>query len=87
QIDGNLIRLILPVLTEERRKDLVRQMGRRVEEAKVAARNVRRSAQDSLKTLEKDGEESQDVVRRALNTLQDHTDAAVSDMELSSKKK
>jgi ribosome recycling factor len=87
QIDGSVIRLILPVLTEDRRKDLVRQMSKRVEEGKVAARNVRRGAQDSLKTLEKEGEESQDVVRRALTTLQGHTDAAVGEMESTSKKK
>ncbi len=87
QIDGHIIRLVLPVLTEERRRDLVRQMGRRVEEGKVAARNVRRDAQESLRNMERDGEESQDVVRRALDTLQGHTDAAVEDMELASKKK
>ncbi|MBT3941724.1 MAG: ribosome recycling factor [Chloroflexi bacterium] len=87
QIDGQTIRLVLPVLTEERRKDLVRQMGRRVEEAKVSARNVRRDAQDSLRTMEKEGEESQDVVRRALDTLQSHTDTAVGEMESASKRK
>lgn len=87
QIDGQTIRLVIPVLTEERRKDLVRQMGRRVEEAKVAARNVRRDAQDSLRTMEKEGEESQDVVRRSLDTLQSHTDAAVGEMESASKRK
>ena len=87
QIDGQTIRLVLPVLTEERRKDLVRQMGRRVEEAKVAARNVRRDAQESLRTMEKEGEESQDVVRRALDLLQSHTDAAEGDMDSASKRK
>jgi ribosome recycling factor len=87
QIDGQTIRLVLPVLTEERRKDLVRQMGRRVEEAKVSARNVRRDAQDSLRTMEKEGEESQDVVRRALDTLQSPTDTAVGEMESASKRK
>ena len=56
-------------------------------DGKVAARNVRRGAQDSLRTLEKDGEESQDIVRRALTTLQDHTDAAVDEMDAASKKK
>mgnify|MGYP003388950663 FL=1 len=87
QVDGQTVRLVLPVLTEERRRDLVRQMGRRVEEGKVSARNVRRGAQDSLRTLEKDGEESQDVVRRALTTLQDHTDATVGEMDAVSKQK
>lgn len=87
QIDGQTIRLVLPVLTEDRRKDLVRQMGRRVEEAKVSARNVRRGAQDSLRTMEKEGEESQDVVRRALDTLQSHTDDAVGEIEDASKRK
>ena len=86
-VDGHIIRLILPPLTEERRRDLVRQMGRRVEEAKVAARNVRRGAQESLRNMERDGEESQDVVRRALDTLQDHTDSTVADIDLASKRK
>ena len=86
-VDGHIIRLILPPLTEERRRDLVRQMGHRVEEAKMAARNVRRDAQESLRNMEREGEESQDVVRRALDTLQAHTDAAVGDIEASSKRK
>lgn len=86
-VDGHIIRLILPPLTEERRRDLVRQMGRRVEEAKVAARNVRRDAQESLRNMERDGEESQDVVRRALDTLQDHTDSAVDEINFASKRK
>ncbi|MFW6175060.1 MAG: ribosome recycling factor [Chloroflexota bacterium] len=86
-IDGAVLRLVLPPLTEDRRKDLVKAMGRRVEEAKISVRNVRRDAQEKLRRLEKDGEESQDDVRRALDQLQKHTDSAVGDIDASSKRK
>lgn len=86
-VDGHIIRLVLPTLTEERRKDLVRLVRRRVEEAKIAARNVRRGAQDQLRQLERGGEESQDVVRRSLDQLQGQTDAAIGDIDASSARK
>lgn len=72
--DGKLIRITIPQLTEERRKDLVKQVKRRVEEAKVAARNVRRESHEDLKDLEKEKIVSQDDERRAQERLQKLTD-------------
>ena len=54
--DGNVIRLVVPQLTEERRKDIAKQVGKEAENAKVSVRNFRRSALESLKALEKNGE-------------------------------
>lgn len=58
--DGKVIRLIFPMLTEERRKDLVKQIKKLAEEAKIAVRNARRDAMDLIKDLEKNGEISED---------------------------
>ena len=72
--DGRIIRIAIPQLTEERRKDLVKVVKRRVEEAKVAARNVRREGHEVLKDLEKEKLISQDDERRAQERLQKLTD-------------
>ena len=85
--DGKLIRLAMPPLTEERRWDLVRVLKKRVEEAKVSVRNVRRDAQDKIRKLEKDGSVSQDESRRAQDQLQKITDDAIHEVDLSSKRK
>lgn len=58
--DGKVIRLVFPMLTEERRKDIVKQIKKLAEEAKVAVRNARRDAMDLIKDLEKNGEISED---------------------------
>lgn len=76
-IDGDVIRLNIPSLTEERRKDIVRMVRKRTEEARIAIRNVRRDAQDGIRTLEKNGEISQDEAKRAQTQLQKLTDEAV----------
>jgi len=68
--DGALIRLAIPRLTEERRKDLTKVVGRRVEEGRVAVRNVRRNAQEDLRDLEKEGQISEDELHRARKKLQ-----------------
>ena len=77
--DGKVIRLPIPQLTEERRKDLVRQVRHMAEEGRVAARNVRRDCIHHLKELEKNGDTGADDVRRAEERLQkltdQHTDA------------
>ncbi len=70
--DGNVIRLAFPPLTEERRKELIRVVRHLAEEGRVAVRNVRRHAKDSLEALEI--EVSEDVIRRAEKELQDITD-------------
>jgi ribosome recycling factor len=72
--DGQLIRLPIPQLTEERRKELVRQVRHMAEEGRVAARNVRRDAIHHLKELEKHGETGADDVHRAEDRLQKLTD-------------
>lgn len=72
--DGSSIRLVIPPSTEERRKDLVKVVRRRVEEARVAIRNLRREAMEELRRLESEKEISQDENRRALDRLQKLTD-------------
>ena len=74
QNDGEFIRLPIPALTEERRKDLVKQAKHRGEEAKIGLRNHRRDANEMLKALEKDKEISQDDLKRALEKVQDQVD-------------
>jgi len=85
--DGKVIRLAMPPLTEERRKDLVRVLRKRVEEAKVAVRNVRRDAQEKIRRLEKDGSASQDESHRSQDQLQKLTDDTVHQVDASSKRK
>jgi|TARA_Y100000031_G_C8049009_1_gene305286 ribosome recycling factor len=75
-IDGTIIRLNIPALTEERRRDLVRMVKARGEEAKISVRNVRRDAQDTIRLIEKEGEASQDDCQRAMKDLQKLTDDA-----------
>src|SRR4051794_18010912 len=79
--DGAVIRLNFPPLTEERRKQLVRMVRTRAEEAKVGIRNVRRHEKDALERLEHGGEISQDELRRAEQQLQQVTDKHVGDVD------
>ncbi len=72
--DGQLIRLVFPPLTEERRKEMVKQVKRMGEDAKVAVRNTRREANDALKKLEKSKEISEDELKRGEKEIQDVTD-------------
>ena len=80
--DGNVIRISLPILTEERRKELVRQVGRKVEEAHVAARNIRRDSLEQFRQMEKNKEISQDDSRRSQEQLQKVTDAHIAQMDV-----
>jgi len=75
--DGQVIRLVLPQLTQDRRKDLVKQVHHRAEEARVAVRNCRRDALDHMRKAEKDGGISQEDERRAQERLQKLTDSYV----------
>ena len=77
QNDGNLIRLPIPPLTEERRNDLVKNAKKKAEEYKVALRNVRRDANDVLKAMEKKSEITQDECKKALDRIQKLTDEYV----------
>ncbi|SFA73645.1 MULTISPECIES: ribosome recycling factor [unclassified Bacillus (in: firmicutes)] len=72
--DGSLIRLAIPQLTEERRKDLVKLVKKESEDAKIAIRNVRRDANDDLKKLEKNGEITEDDLRGYADDIQKLTD-------------
>lgn len=71
--DGNVIRIVLPQLTEERRKEYIKLARTKAEEAKVSIRNIRRHAKDSLDKMQKDGEAGEDDVRRAEKQLDDQT--------------
>jgi len=75
--DGTSIRLVIPPPTEERRKDLVKVVRKRVEEARVTIRNLRREAMEELKRLESEKEISQDENKRALDRLQKLTDSFI----------
>jgi ribosome recycling factor len=75
--DGTSIRLVIPPPTEERRKDLVKVVRKRVEEARVTIRNLRREAMEELKRLESEKEISQDENKRALDRLQKLTDGFI----------
>lgn len=72
--DGQLIRLVFPPLTEDRRKEMVKQVKRLGEEAKIAVRNVRREGNDTLKKLEKDKDITEDDLKRGEKEIQDVTD-------------
>lgn len=72
--DGQIIRLVFPPLTEERRKEMVKQVKRMGEDTKIAVRNVRREANESLKKLEKDKEISEDDLKRGEKEVQEVTD-------------
>ncbi|MDJ0755517.1 MAG: ribosome recycling factor [Ardenticatenaceae bacterium] len=85
--DGKIIRLNIPPLTEERRRDLSRQVSHRVEEARVAIRNVRRDALNHLRQLQKDKEISEDEFYLAQDRLQELTDRYVEDADSHGKAK
>ena len=72
--DGRVIRLAIPPLTEQRRKDLTKQVRKEVEEAKIALRNLRRDGQNELKKLESDKQISADELKRAQEKVQELTD-------------
>jgi len=79
--DGVVIRLVFPELTGERRRDLVKLVKHRAEEARVAVRNIRRQARHDLEGLAKDGDLSDDDLKRAEDTLERHTKGVVADIE------
>lgn len=79
--DGNVIRISIPSLTEERRRDLVKVVRKRAEEAKVATRNIRREANDSLKAQEKAGQISEDEQKKRLDEVQKITDNHIKEID------
>jgi ribosome recycling factor len=80
-VDGTVVRLNIPPLTEERRKDIVKTVHKRMEEARVEIRNIRREANDGLKKEEKDGTLGADEARREVDQLQKITDRVVADVD------
>ena len=79
--DGRVIRLNLPPLTEERRKDIVKQLRKSGEDAKIAVRNIRRDTIDELKKLEKDKKITEDDLKRAEKEVQDVTNSHVTKID------
>lgn len=75
--DGDIVRVPVPSLTEERRKEFCKQAKSRAEEAKLATRNARRDANEMLKSAMKEGEISEDEEKRGLKMIQDVTDGAI----------
>jgi ribosome recycling factor len=79
--DGNVIRLQIPELNEERRRDLVKVVHNVAEESRVAVRNIRRDVMHDLRELKKEGEVGEDDERRAETELQKRTDGAIGEIE------
>lgn len=85
--DGKVIRISIPPLTEERRKDLVKLVKKIGEESKVAIRNIRRDTNDELKSLQKGGTLSEDALRKAQDEVQKLTDQTIAKVDEILKKK
>ncbi|MBE6554796.1 MAG: ribosome recycling factor [Ruminococcaceae bacterium] len=79
--DGQVIRLVFPQLTEERRRDLCKQVTKMGEEAKVAVRNIRRDANDLSKKMEKDGDMTEDEKKASDKSVQDLTDKFIKQID------
>lgn len=79
--DGTVIRLVFPQLTEERRKELTKVAKERAEEGRIAIRNIRRHSKDEMEKLQKDGEMSEDDLKRAEKELQKLTDQFVAEVD------
>jgi ribosome recycling factor len=79
--DGKVIRLVIPAVTEERRKELIKVVKKFGEDVKVAVRNERRDANDELKNQEKAGELTEDDLKKALDEVQKKTDKAIKDID------
>ena len=79
--DGNVIRLVIPQLTEERRKELVKEVKKEAESAKIAIRNARRDGMDSYKKQQKAGDITEDDLRTSEKTIQELTDASIKELD------
>lgn len=85
--DGNLIRMAIPQLTQERRKELVKVVNKKAEEGKVAIRNIRREGNDFLKKQQKDADVSKDVIKEMQDKIQKLTDKKIKELEDVTEKK
>ncbi|MBN2361948.1 MAG: ribosome recycling factor [Deltaproteobacteria bacterium] len=81
QSDGEIVRVPIPPLTEERRRDLVKTAKGKAEEAKVAIRASRRDANEMVKQLQKDGDVPEDDAKKGLKRIQDETDASIKQVD------
>ena len=79
--DGTVLRIVFPPLTEERRKELCKQVSKYAEEAKVAVRSIRRDANDDLKKMKKNGDITEDDQKEAEKKVQDMTDKAIKEID------
>lgn len=79
--DGNVIRLTFPALTEDRRREIAKEISKRSEEAKVAIRNIRRDGMDTIKKLKKDNEITEDDQKNGEEKLQKITDKKIKEIE------
>jgi len=79
--DGKMIRINIPLLTEERRKQLVKTVKKKAEEAKVAIRNIRRDSNEELKKIEKEKHLSEDVIKKSQDEIQKITDSYISKVD------
>lgn len=79
--DKNVIRLTIPELTEQRRKQLVKDVGKLAEEGRVGVRNIRRDANDAIKKLEKSGKVSEDASRMHQESIQELTDKCIEEID------
>jgi len=79
--DGKIIRVSIPQLTEERRKEMVKQVHKRGEEAKIALRNIRRSTNDEIKKIEKEENISEDETKRSIDEIQKITDSFIKNVD------
>jgi ribosome recycling factor len=80
-VDGNIIRVSIPPLTEERRREMVKVLHRMTEEGRVAVRHARHKAKSDIEQQKKDGEISEDEMRRQLDTLQELTDGHIKKLD------
>ncbi|WP_445683326.1 ribosome recycling factor [Sporosarcina sp. FSL W7-1349] len=85
--DGNIIRLAIPALTEERRKELAKEVKKEAEDAKIAIRNVRRDANEDFKKLEKSGDITEDDLHRNGEEIQKLTDSYIEKIDEIAKNK
>ena len=81
QSDGTIIRLVFPQLTEERRKEIKKNLQKQAEDAKVAIRNVRRDANDKSKAMKKNGEMTEDELKQSDKAMQDLTDKYIKEID------
>ncbi|MCK4722685.1 MAG: ribosome recycling factor [Dehalococcoidia bacterium] len=85
--DGNVIRITIPLLSEERRKELVKLVHKRAEDGRVAVRNIRRNALEELRDLERNKEISEDELKRAQEQVQQLTDSFIDEVDKTAKVK